>query len=185
MNEIKWEQNTTSLFSLRSRRYKFWIYLHGCRLEKETRRRSLTLAKEFENNDDWYVKKSSGNASGNWIFHIQIQVCLGRREMRNIWCIMPRLKPRFNLFCFFHRHNNFLCYISDFFLPRRERKFGDNVTNCMEQYNHFYMFVIYLNHVYRPRTVWCIRLIYSERVFIVRSTFCHAKMKSWIKFLVC
>ena len=37
----------------------------ACRLEKETRRRSLLLAKEFKNNDDWYVKTSSGNASGN------------------------------------------------------------------------------------------------------------------------
>ena len=35
-----------------------------CRLEKEKRQHGLLLAKEFENNDDWHVKTSSGNASG-------------------------------------------------------------------------------------------------------------------------
>ena len=35
-----------------------------CRLEKETRKQSLLLAKEFGNNDDWHAKTSGGNASG-------------------------------------------------------------------------------------------------------------------------
>ena len=43
----------------------------------------------------------------------------------------------FIFFCLFHRLNDFICYISDFFLPSRERKFGDNMTYCMDQYNHF------------------------------------------------
>ena len=37
----------------------------ACSLEKERRQHSLLLAKEFENNDDWHVKTSSGNASGS------------------------------------------------------------------------------------------------------------------------
>ena len=36
-----------------------------CRLEKGKGQRGLLLAKEFENNDEWHVKTSSGNASGN------------------------------------------------------------------------------------------------------------------------
>ena len=35
------------------------------RLQKEKRQLGLLLAKEFENNDDWHFKTSSGNASGN------------------------------------------------------------------------------------------------------------------------
>ena len=37
----------------------------ACSLEKETKQRSLLLAKEFENNDDWHEKNSGTNVSGS------------------------------------------------------------------------------------------------------------------------
>ena len=40
-------------------------------------------------------------------------------------------------FRLFHRLDNFICYISDIFLPSRQRKFGNNVPYCVYQYNHF------------------------------------------------
>ena len=42
----------------------FELICKTCRLEKETKQRSLLLAKEFENDDDWHAKTSSGNAFG-------------------------------------------------------------------------------------------------------------------------
>ena len=63
----------------------------------------------------------------------------------------PVLNRSFIFFCLFHRLDKFICYISDFFLPSRERTFGDNVPNCVYQYNHcIEIFEIYSKH---PRTV--------------------------------
>ena len=48
------------------------------------------------------------------------------------------------IFCLFHRLYDLICYIYGFFLPSRERKFSDNVPNCVEQYNHcIYIFLTY------------------------------------------
>ena len=40
-------------------------------------------------------------------------------------------------FRLFHRLDNFICYISDIFLPSRQRKFGNKAPNCVNKHNHF------------------------------------------------
>ena len=67
---------------------------------------------------------------------IKYSVCKFRFVMtrQNILCIT---KQQFIFFCLFHRLNDFTSNISDFFLPSRERKFGDCVLHCKYQYNHF------------------------------------------------
>jgi len=47
------------------------------------------------------------------------------------------LNRRFILFFLFHRLNYMKCYISEIFLPRRTRKFGDNVPNRVKRNRHF------------------------------------------------
>ena len=54
---------------------------------------------------------------------------------KNISCITSYCV--FIFFRLFHRLDNFICYISDIFLPSRQWKFGNTMPNCVYQHNHF------------------------------------------------
>ena len=77
---------------------------------------------------------------------MQIQVLFTCDEAKIFYELRHVSNRGFIFFCLFHRVYDLICYISGFFLPRRQRKFGDNVPNCMNQYNHFYIFGIYSKH---------------------------------------
>ena len=72
---------------------------------------------------------------------MQIQVCYDKAKyfMHNV-IVSNR---SFIFFCLFHRLDNFICYISDFFLLRRQRNFGNKVPNLCVSIQSFYISVIY------------------------------------------
>ena len=89
-----------------------------------------TTACRFSFANDWQVKTSSCFRQLN---RMQIQVCYDGAKYftHHVITIVSYF------FRLFHRLDNFICYISDIFLPSRQRKFGNNVPYCVYQHNHF------------------------------------------------
>ena len=66
---------------------------------------------------------------------MQIQVCL--RMTRQKYFMHHVILWIHIFFRLFHRLDNLICYISDIFLPSRQRKFGNKSPNCVNQHNPF------------------------------------------------